>query len=366
MVVVLATFMLAGCGSKGPTSETGIKQTDNWLVVPIFFVTNRKPVPDRSQVDYLEEPNDGGVLVGVKNVIIPVPHDVDVSDDTCKKMGWRRVRTQKALTIAEAPPLPAAVPVATRHMDRKEMVPAFDAYRKESGTAEVLFFVHGCCVTFDKSLERAAVLATHMRCPVVLYNWVSPTGFRRYLENETRLEQTLDGFYELLTEVETMVPAGQITLVGHSMGARFLDVALVRRFDRLQCTGGGSKFNEVVMSNADVDARSFLNHNGQFTSNCKRTRIYFSTDDDRLMGSAVAHGGFERLGEPGGYLAGLCRNRSQDLIDITGLGTGHNFPYTVVAAMHHNDRLADNDEYTCERREPNLYVLKAVKGAAAH
>lgn len=73
-----------------------------------------------------------------------------------------------------------------------------------------------------------------MQVPVLLYDWVSPKGFTRYLENETLAEQTVDGFLSSLRTAKRVLGAKDMTLLPHGMGALILvhhsiDVLLVVR-----------------------------------------------------------------------------------------------------------------------------------------
>ncbi|MGL1664055.1 alpha/beta hydrolase, partial [Vibrio parahaemolyticus] len=74
----------------------------------------------------------------------------------------------------------------------KEVVSGFDKYREHTKNKRVVFFVHGCCAPFQASLERSAKIAAHMQVPLVVFDWTSPNGFTKYLENETLAEQAYD------------------------------------------------------------------------------------------------------------------------------------------------------------------------------
>jgi esterase/lipase superfamily enzyme len=177
------------------------------------------------------------------------------------------------------------------------------------------------------------------------------------LQNETRVQQTTDDFCRFLNNVEKISEPGSVTLLGHSMGATFVDQAMVRRAIKNECAPL-KPFREIIMSNADVDARTFLKHDAEFAGNASKVRIYFSTDDDRLSTSATAHGGFPRLGAPGDLLDELARAKNMMLYDITKLDTGHEIPFSAVAAIRENGDAPDG--FTLERREPGYFRVSAT------
>ena len=113
--------------------------------------------------------------------------------------------------------------------NKEQMIAALDAYRKRAGSLESVVFVHGCCATFDTSALRAAKLATHMQVPVLLYDWVSPKGFKNYLKNETLAEQTVDCFLCALLASEKILGAEYMSLVRRSTSANILPHAPLLR-----------------------------------------------------------------------------------------------------------------------------------------
>jgi esterase/lipase superfamily enzyme len=242
-------------------------------------------------------------------------------------------------------------------LSREEVVKSFQSYTAATGVHDRVIFTHGCCANFDTSMQRAAKIAAHMGTPVLLYDWVSPVSFTQYLRNETRLEQTTDDFCRFLNNVDKVSDPATVTLLGHSMGAMLVDEALVRRAIRSSYEAR-KPFREVIMSNADVDARTFLKHAPEFISNGAMVHFYISTTDDRLSASALAHGRFERLGRPGKLLNDLARLKGATVVDITAGDTGHEIPFSVVAALHENNPAALGKSFTLEECAPGYLRLK--------
>lgn len=284
-----------------------------------------------------------------------------VSDETMKKMGWQIVHVDKPLKEGQRPDLPAIEQLAIwdQEYGSNEIVSNFDKYRQRCGKKEVVIFVHGCCATFQTSLERAAKLASHMQMPIVVFDWDSPKGFTKYLANETTAEQSLDDFYAFLVNAEKSIQPGDTILLGHSMGARFLNDAMVRRSERARFNIPYQKYGELILSQPDIDARSYINHNGDIVGQAELTRIYFNTTDGRLDASATAHGDFERLGRPEKFLDTLCSVDGQEMIDITECAMGHEIPFWVVGDLTNHLDTAPGG-LACKQVGKGHYVLQKI------
>ncbi len=357
LVAHVSICCLSACGLlKPPPDDT--KGVQNWLVIPVFYATNRTFAGAKSTINYSEVPNGKGLLFGVKNIAVPMPVYSPIEKGTEEKMLWQLVHENQAAK-GDVPAVNGSTcPVPDATLDRDTVVQAFDSYMKQTHSKEAVIFVHGCCATFDTSMKRAARVSAHMQVPVLVYDWVSPQGFTKYLENETLARQTLDDFCRFLSKVEKRMNPGQITLLGHSMGALFIDEAMVRRsVASVSSPAPPQRYGELVMSNADVDAKTFLNHAQQFADNAIKSRIYISHADSRLRASAVAHGGFYRLGEPGPLLTNLTKVGGQELIDITANNSGHELPYWIIANLHKYGNLGPVKEYQLNQESPSFASL---------
>ncbi len=362
-VIMLLTFaglspiVLSACALLAPPPDD-TKGVRDWLVVPVFYATNRAVDKHGNAVQYSETENGNGLTFGVKNVAVPMPIYCPVDHDTEANMRWQRIHKDDLSKSGppEFDPSKCEIPDAT--FDREQVVESFNSHRQSSNDKHIVIFVHGCCANFETSMKRSARLSAHMQMPVLAYDWMSPPGFTKYLENETLARQALDDFCKFVGRAEKTIGPGNMTLLGHSMGAIFVDEAMVRRSGQnIFSKAPPAKFSELILSNADVDARSFLNHASQFDVNAVKSRIYFSTDDSRLNASAIAHGGFKRLGEPGPLLEDLAKVNSHELIDITANNTGHELPFWIIANLHKFGNLGPVKEYQLKTEAANLEKL---------
>lgn len=350
--------LLSSCSLYMKPAPDDTKGVQDWLVVPVFFVTNRTYSGKNGSVEYSDVQNEQGLLFGVKNVLVPFPVRTPLDSTTEHRMQWQRFKIDhdvKRLTHSVPHEL-CAIKNAT--MTREELVAAFAECRSKSGSNETVVFLHGCCASFDTSITRAAKIASHMQVPVLLYDWVSPIGFTRYLENETLAEQTVDNFLSSLRAVQNTLGAKDMTLLAHSMGALILDHAIVRRKAESDAKEAEEKFKELIMANADVDGKTFLNHAGVFASNAKVTRVYFNRTDDRLKTAALAHGGFKRLGSPGHLTDALAKTPGLEMIDITEAKTNHELNYWLVSNMHRFGNLGPVKDFVLKKQDNGVLDLK--------
>jgi esterase/lipase superfamily enzyme len=360
VVTLLLSWLIVGVCSPAlalkPAKDDTIGVRD-WLIVPVFYATNRVYSGLDGSVAYSDEPNNSGLLFGVKNVAVPKPTATSLAPEKLRQMRWQEVLEDPTKAGQVPPVVQQTCPMKDRLLSRDEVVQSFQSYVSSTGANDSVIFVHGCCANFDTSMARAGKIAAHLGTAVLLYDWVSPVGFSKYLQNETRVKQTMDGFCRFLSQVDKVFDPGTVTLFGHSMGSEFVDEAMVRRaivssFTPLK------PFREIIMSNADTDARTFLQHSSEFASNASIVRLYISRNDDRLNASAFAHGGFERLGEPGSLVTQLAQLKGQTVIDITEADTGHEIPFSIVAALHANNNSLLSPAFTLEKCEPGYFCLK--------
>jgi len=356
LVCLLSLSACSIVSDLAPSKDAAVNVHD-WIVVPVYYRTNRCKT-GVAGVFSDSDLNHEGRFFGVKNVIVPLPPDATLAAGTADKMGWQLMHLETPPAAGKKPPIPKNCKIADREMSAPEIIAAFNASRRSSGQDHVVLFVHGCCATFDTSIERAAKIAVHMQLPLVVYDWVSPIGFTNYLKNETLAEQELDDFTHFLISLEKLIPANTTSVIGHSLGAKFVDSAMVRRWERLRNTHGATKYDEIIFSNPDLDANAYIAHCADVAANTNHVRIYMNTEDGRLRTSALAHGDYPRLGRPEKLLPQLCQTPGQDIIDVTAVGAGHEMPFWVVADLHHSGKLGSERTFKLEPSGQHLFVLR--------
>lgn len=329
-----------------------------WIAVPVFYATNRQRAEGKL-IDFTEKKNSDILLYGVKNVIVPRPDNVSIMPELMKRMGWLPVNLVKSAPCASEPELPAGdkTLVADQEFSPMQMISNFDKYRAGTGSQESAIFVHGCCATFKTSMKRAAKLSLQLQIPVVVYDWDAPIGFTHYLKNETLAQQTYDGFCNFLDSLAKYLPTDKTIIIGHSLGAAFVDEAFARRYERYRHDKKMPKYAEIILSQPDIDARAYINHAKNIIEQTNKTTLFLVLNDPRLRVSAMAHGGYERLGRPGPLLDKLSSLANQRIIDMSASGIGHTLPVDFIGSIFHTGTIDDRN-YKLLEKSPHLFVVE--------
>jgi esterase/lipase superfamily enzyme len=364
-LLIGCVFSLSSCGMIPKIGENNVKDTSDWVVIPVFYATNRKSIGEGNVISYSEEPNGTGLIFGVRNVAVPVPTRSPLDAATTARMKWSPLHLDKPISASSEPSFsPDQCTIKDKVVTRDEAITGVEKYMKATDSKNAVLFVHGCCVNFDLSLIRAGRLAAHCQEPVLVYDWVSPKGFTNYLVNETRISQTVDDFSRFVARLEELTDPGNITMLGHSMGTQLVDQAMVRRASEFNYKPHTKKFQELILSNADIDAQSFLNHGKQFALNANKARLYISTKDARLDTSTTVHGGL-RIGEPRELTDKVTNIPGLEVIDVTADNLGHDLPYWLIANMHRYQGVGPAKDFKLKQNGPNYLSLETVEGAGA-
>ena len=194
-----------------------------------------------------------------------------------------------------------------------------------SAGKQLLVFVHGYNMTFEKAARRTAQIVEDLGfegCPV-FYSWPSRGKVSAYPADETNIswsKKNLKGFLEDLADKSG---AGSIYLMAHSMGNRALTAAfmeLIRERRDLK-----RRFKSLMLIAPDIDAGIFER---DIAENLVRSgalvTVYVSSEDRALKVSRRIHG-LPRVGDIDGFpliVPGI------ETIDATSVDTsflGHSY-----------------------------------------
>jgi len=221
---------------------------------------------------------------------------------------------------------------------------------------ELLVYLHGCCEGPQDSLEEAAQLSAHCNCPVLLFDWSSPSvrqaGVWAYIQSDRALELSELYFGQLMEHLADKTSA-HITIISYSMGAKLLRNYL-RQFP--ECF-----IDQIHLVRPDISLPVFLLEQNKFKKQYGKMYIYLSTKDLTLQSSAVLmSANVERLGmqrHPSQWFAKPLPNTPPNttIIDISKLHQGldprgHTIPFDAVSWMHDLDK--DKTIQTFEIRRP--------------
>lgn len=359
--ILMQTAVLAA-----PTQNAAVKwdQQQGWLVLPIYFATDRELDINSTELNYKEQQMREGLNYGVKNIVVPLDAHASKQLSSLAASGWYRLPGNSKSTPSVNSLSMQQLKVPTQTLTKDQFLQKVREAIQKSPRKEALVYVHGCCADYKSSMQRAARIAEWFKVPVIMYDWTSPVvrtwlpELNEYRKNEITFEQSQDRFNEFLDTLEETLGARSITIMAHSLGNRFLDSAMKRRYDRYGQNPNHPKFNEVIYGCADVDARAFANHSGKAAWNGRVNRVYASAKDSALALSKRLHGKEPRLGSPGPVLDALSKTQKLDVIDVTAVGMNHELPFWVCSNMHRYGRPGERRDFDIVQQNEHYYVLR--------
>lgn len=258
-VSAVLLLLLTACASKVIIGKSGVSSSANEVTVTVPFITNRNMLEDGDGNKYFDD-GRGELRAGY-----------------CFATG--------ASERADFKP------------GRIELVPMDDLLSQfgRSG-GNIVLYVHGYNIGFEKSCRRAAALQRNLRLDgrLLLFSWPADGNILHYARDTADLEWTVLHFEKLLDDLMQRFGAHRVDFIGHSLGARGLVASLVR----LATQGRDSPVNELILLAPDIDSGLFRRDVEVLRSVTRRITLYVSDQDRALHLSRELHG-YPRLGEAG-------------------------------------------------------------------
>ncbi|GFK92533.1 hypothetical protein NNJEOMEG_00358 [Fundidesulfovibrio magnetotacticus] len=166
------------------------------------------------------------------------------------------------------------------------------------GRKDVLVFVHGYSVSFDRAVRRMAQMVHDMRfagTPVV-YSWPSEGLVQRYAQDA---EKTGLSVPRLTAFVETLardVQPANIHIIAHSMGNRVLLGAL-ERLAASRGDGAGTLMRNVILAAPDVDSTVFRTRIAPRIAGVAQNATLYASSRDLAMVLSKLYNKAARLGD---------------------------------------------------------------------
>jgi esterase/lipase superfamily enzyme len=285
------------------TAIAGAVQYERYVMVPVYFGTDRVPAP--KCVDPWYTGGRGELDLGVAIVSIP--------DD--REQGKRPMPPGARFGLRRSPPNPAqhVSPEAVSRL----LPPAEFAGRASALTdkaPQVLIFIHGYNVTFGQAVCSAAQIAYDINLDgvVMLYSWPSMGTLTGYGADENNIARSTPFFHEFLRLVLAGLNAQEVHLLAHSMGNRLLIEALVNLDPAV------SNLGQVIFAAPDVDAELFASRAARFSRRARRYTLYVSARD-RALNSSQRWAKHPRAGQAGETILVVA---GVDTVDAGQLDTG--------------------------------------------
>ena len=196
---------------------------------------------------------------------------------------------------------------------------------EETG-GEAFVFIHGFNVEFKDAARRTAQMAFDLdfQGPPIMFSWPSlgSANLNSYREDARSAEWCEEHVMDFLTVIARHSGARQVHLIAHSMGNRVLAGAM-RRLAYIRPPAQPPKFNQVILTAPDIDARIFkLSIAPRIVPLAERITVYASDDDKALMASKMVNAfGDPRLGQGGKSLTTFPEFPTIDVVDASDVDT---------------------------------------------
>ena len=347
--------------------------------VPVYVISDRT-VRNSVTRELSEKPLslDPNIIVGV--VHVPVKMKTVCSVDASKLETWgcstleksdqtKMSRKEIMSQLLSPPGTPIPLDVRTqKSLDNMDgFIASLNNEIAKSGTHELLIFVHGCCEAQQQSLSEAAKLSIYCGCPVLLFDWASPSvlqaGLWTYMQSDRALEFTEIYFGKLMEHIRANCPGTKITLVAHSMGSR-LARNYLRQFPK-------ALIDQIYLVRPDISLPVFLIEQDKFEKQFRQMYIFVSKSDlllrcsELLMSSHI-----ERLGrqhKPSRWFENPVKNTPDNItiIDTSSMFgngfTGHKIPYEAIGDIHNLKAQTNSAGFKIEKpfsSNPQFWKLK--------
>ena len=182
-------------------------------------------------------------------------------------------------------------------------------------------YVHGYYIGFEKGCRRALLLQENagLTGRFLWFSWPSDGALAYYVHDEADLYWSVPDMADTLLEMERRFGSGAVDVVGHSLGARGVVLALQEVAHRTP----DIRLGDVVLLAPDMDFGIFQRLLPRIAPIARNITVYMAAGDRPLAVSAQLHG-YARLGEAGNDVASLSGVEVIDLSDLPGVDpTGH-------------------------------------------
>jgi len=212
-----------------------------------------------------------------------------------------------------------------------------------------LLYVHGYNIGFEKGCSRAALFQENLRlgCRFLLFSWPSDDAVLNYTHDEADIYWSVAYIEQTLQRMIRSFGAGNVDVVGHSLGTRGIFLSLVRMSG--QHSVEIPLLNRLVLIAADIDAGIFRQYLDLIRPLVRNLTIYVSDNDNALALSEEVHG-YPRLGRTGSHLEGLD---GIEIIDVSATGrrraSGHLYHLHNKTVVNDLDQLLNENRPAADR-----------------
>ena len=206
-------------------------------------------------------------------------------------------------------------------VQERQVTAVLDALEQTAGPRGPALYVHGYYIGFDKGCRRATLLQQNAGLVgrFLWFSWPSDGAVAYYTHDEADLYWSLPDLADTIIELERRFGPAAVDVIGHSLGARGVALALAEVAYRQPAI----RLGHVVLLAPDMDFGIFSRLLPRIRPIAQSITVYVAGGDRPLALSAQIHG-YPRLGEAGNDVSVLT---GVEVIDISDLPqeepTGH-------------------------------------------
>ncbi|WP_239025586.1 alpha/beta hydrolase [Roseicyclus persicicus] len=237
----------------------------------------------------------------------------------------------------------------------------FDRLAATAGGRGPALYVHGYYIGFGKGCRRAALFQENagLAGRFLWFTWPSNGVAAYYMHDEANLYWSVPDLADTIIALDGRFGSGAVDVIGHSLGARGVVLALYDAASRRP----DLRLGNVVLMAPDMDLGIFARILPRIAAVARSITVYATTGDKPLALSAQLHG-YPRLGEAGHDVSGLAGVEVIDLSDLPASEpTGHLYHIYSRAVGRDLSRLLNDGQGAGQREglEPqggNLWRLR--------
>lgn len=250
-------------------------------VYPVWFGTNRRPDPDRS--DRFTDQRNDRITYGRAEVFIPAAHRFGEIGTPFWKRLLRFDLRDDHLQLQQ---VSVQDPAAWLGELRKVMTDA----AADGGQSNALVFLHGYNTSFEDAAIQAAQIGFDLKVSgaTAFFSWPSKGSLSAYPADEAGIQASEAAITEFLVTFARESGADRVHLVAHSMGNRGLLRALQRIAGDAELRSK-VKFGQIFLAAPDLDRDLFLHLAALYPQFSERTTLYESNGDLAVLSSSVLH-----------------------------------------------------------------------------
>jgi esterase/lipase superfamily enzyme len=350
---LVLVLVVAGCATRpGPEVLGTVAPVAGVSEVTVYTATTRAPsraLAPQGGVYFTSE-RAHGLTYGRFAVSIPPGHEP-------AKIEW---------PIGAPDPATSFAVVDQTVLPEQAFLDEVHSASRAAGGIGVGIFVHGFNYSFPETVFRLAQLSTdaQIEAPQIAFSWPSQGTLRAYLDDKNSATYSRDYLADLIANLAAREGIGEITVVGHSMGA-WLVMETLRQ---LRLEGRDDIVNRlrVILAAPDIDVDVFRQQLEVIGPLPSPMMVLVSTQDRALQLSQLLSASRPRIGtldvrDPG--VQATAKMANVQFVDISAVeapgAAGHD-RYVALATTIPEEETGPGPAPLRDLRQAGAFVLTAV------